>query len=93
MEEKAGLSLVVNGRVQGVFFRLKAKQQAEKLGLSGWVRNNPDGSVQCLAEGNKAKLQELIAWCQQGPKQAVVNEVKVSWQHYTGAFNKDFIIK
>jgi acylphosphatase len=91
MEEKAGLSLVVNGRVQGVFFRLRAKQEAEKLGLSGWVRNNPAGSVESLVEGDKAKLEEFITWCKQGPKHAQVTELELKWLDYSNQFS-DFKI-
>jgi acylphosphatase len=92
MAEKARLSLIINGRVQGVFFRLKTQQVALAQGLTGWVRNNPDGSVECLAEGDKDKLEEFIKWCQQGPDRAEVVKVDATWQSYTGEFN-DFIIK
>jgi acylphosphatase len=60
-------TFLVHGRVQGVFFRQSARQQAEKLGLSGYTRNNPDGTVTIEAEGPADALDALQAWCQHGP--------------------------
>lgn len=91
MSENARVSLLISGRVQGVFFRLKTKEDAGKLGLTGWVKNNGDGSVEILAEGDKDKLEELIDWCKKGPQHAQVNKVAVYWRQFTGEF-KDFKI-
>ncbi|RSK35956.1 acylphosphatase [Hymenobacter metallilatus] len=65
----------VYGRVQGVFFRQSTQQQAHRLGLTGTVRNNPDGSVTIQAEGPAEALNRLEAWCQQGPPAANVTRV------------------
>lgn len=92
MPEKAGVLLKINGRVQGVFFRLRAKEEADKLSLKGWIKNNSDGSVECLAEGDKDKLEEFIAWCHKGTRDAQVENVEVKWQRYGSKFN-DFSIK
>ena len=73
--------LRITGRVQGVYYRASTVQQAQILGLSGWVMNCPDGAVEALAEGSKAKLEEFIAWCHQGPRGARVAQVDVSWQN------------
>ena len=78
--------VVVQGRVQGVYFRASARNRARRLGLSGWVRNCPDGSVELLAEGEKNVLEQLIAWSRQGPPAAHVTEVQVAWQAATGEF-------
>ena len=91
MSEKARVSIIINGQVQGVFFRYKTQQEAQKLGLTGWVRNNGDGSVEILAEGTEDKLEELINWCKAGPRSAKVENIEVKWQTYSGEFN-DFII-
>lgn len=72
--------IVVYGQVQGVFFRHSARIEAQKLGLVGWVKNNPDGSVEALAEGPKEKLEEFIKWCQKGPTPAYVERVEIKWQ-------------
>ncbi len=67
----------VSGSVQGVFFRASTKTNADHLGIHGFVRNEPDGSVYIEAEGVEEKLTEFISWCKQGPKSAVVEKVDV----------------
>ncbi len=69
--------IAVSGRVQGVGFRVNAKRVADRLGLSGWVRNLPDGSVEILAEGPEGYVEEFIEWCSVGPTSAIVDEIKV----------------
>ena len=73
------VQLRVTGRVQGVFFRQSAREQAERLGLSGWVRNLPDGSVEALFAGERLLVEQAVAWCRQGPPRARVDEVVVMW--------------
>ena len=70
--------LVVRGRVQGVFYRDSCRRQAVSLGLAGWVRNLPDGSVEVLAEGSPDAVEELVRWAHQGPPLARVTEVQVT---------------
>ena len=55
-------------------------QEAQQLGLTGWVMNRADGAVEAVAEGSKAKLDDLITWCRQGPEGARVAVVETSWQ-------------
>jgi acylphosphatase len=69
---------VVLGRVQGVFFRAGARDQARRLGLSGWVRNRADGSVELVACGEDAALARLADWLRRGPPSAQVDAVEVS---------------
>ena len=76
----------VHGTVQGVWYRASTREQAVALGLTGWVANRPDGSVQLVAEGPKAALDALLAWCRQGPPNALVTRVDVRYEPYTGAF-------
>lgn len=71
------LSIRVIGEVQGVFFRATAKEVAEQLGLTGWVQNNPDGTVSIEAEGPLDRLQTLVSWCWEGPPRAKVLDVQV----------------
>lgn len=80
--------IIVHGRVQGVYFRQTAQDRAERLGLAGWVRNNPVGSVEVLAEGDKAALEELVVWCRVGPPTAQVDRVEVVWAQATGEFHR-----
>ena len=78
--------LLVIGRVQGVFYRASAQQEAMRLGLVGEVRNLPDGCVEVIAEGPRDRIEELIAWCKQGPPSAQVEHVRVRWSAATGTF-------
>ena len=64
--------VVVHGRVQGVWFRAWTCEEAEKRGLSGWVRNRRDGTVEALFAGEEAKVEEMIAACRNGPPRAQV---------------------
>lgn len=72
------VSIHVKGKVQGVFFRASTKDMAQNLGLLGFVRNEPDGSVYIEAEGTDADLELFIAWCKKGPDRARVDEVLVA---------------
>jgi acylphosphatase len=85
--EKASLHAIVHGIVQGVFFRDFSAIHARRLGLSGFVRNLPDGTVEVNAEGEKVKLEELVEKLKQGPPSACVSEVSVTWSPYSGSYN------
>jgi len=84
MSEPARAHLVVTGMVQGVAYRASACSEAERLGLSGWVRNLPDGGVEALAEGPRARVEALVAWCWRGPPLARVSDVAVTWSAAQG---------
>jgi acylphosphatase len=75
----------VTGRVQGVSFRWYAQEQAGRLGVRGWVRNEPDGSVLLHAEGDDEAVDALVEWCRQGPALARVGHVSVREAPPTGA--------
>ena len=81
----------ISGRVQGVFFRAHTKEVAEKLGLTGWVRNLPDGRVEAVFEGEEDAVKEAIEWCKRGPPLAKVERVEVRYEDPTGEF-RDFRI-
>ena len=85
MAEQVRARILVSGRVQGVGFRAVSAHKARKLGLRGWVRNLADGRVEALAEGERAQVDQLIAWCRHGPRYAVVDEVQVEWEAPAGA--------
>ena len=81
------LTIRVYGRVQGVFYRQSTKSKADELKLTGFVRNEPDGSVLIEAEGDETALLELQEWSKQGPPFASVNYIEVTksgWQGLTG---------
>ncbi|HUU37017.1 MAG TPA: acylphosphatase [Candidatus Desulfaltia sp.] len=84
---KARARILVSGRVQGVFFRDHTRRWAVSLGLSGWVKNLPDGRVEALAEGEKESLAALIAKLKQGPPSAFVENVAVTWEDCRDAFS------
>jgi acylphosphatase len=76
--------LRVTGVVQGVFYRQSTAAEAGRLGLAGSVRNLSDGSVEVMAEGARAAVEGLVAWCRQGPPSARVESVEVEWRAPTG---------
>ncbi len=71
------VNLIIRGHVQGVFFRVSTRQQAQRLGLKGFVRNLSDGSVNAVAEGEHLDIEHFIRWCRRGPSAARVEEVIV----------------
>ena len=86
MTEAQRLSAVVHGRVQGVSFRYYTRQRAQGLGLTGYVRNQWDGTVKVVAEGPRPRLEALHQWLQQGPSLAYVTQVDAEWAPATGEF-------
>jgi acylphosphatase len=85
------VSVKVTGRVQGVAFRWHAVQEAERLGVRGWIRNEPDESVAGHFEGPADAVEELVAWCRHGPSYAAVRDVAVTEARATGA--EEFAIR
>ncbi len=85
------LHLLVKGRVQGVYFRASTQREARRLGISGWVKNKNDGSMEILAEGEEVAIRELYGWAQKGPSAARVDKVETRWRSFTGEFS-DFRI-
>lgn len=77
----------VSGRVQGVYYRSYAQDEAKRLGLKGWVRNNPDGRVEMVCEGERDALLAMIDWCWKGSPSSRVSGVEVSWEEYRGEFD------
>tara|TARA_Y100000310_G_C20497380_1_gene722236 strand:- start:385 stop:657 length:273 start_codon:yes stop_codon:yes gene_type:complete len=72
---KKHLNIKITGQVQGVFFRDTACKVANKLGIVGWVRNEPDGTVYIEVEGESDKVDEFVKWCEQGPKMAKIAKI------------------
>jgi acylphosphatase len=82
------LEATVTGRVQAVGFRVFVANRASALGLTGWVRNGSDGSVECVAEGRRADLETLLAALEVGPSGARVESVSRAWSAATGSFDR-----
>ncbi len=87
-EGHARLEAVVEGRVQGVGYRVFVLRKARDLGLVGWVANEPDGTVRCLAEGPRSALELLLEALREGPRGAGVRRVHDTWAGSTGSFSR-----
>lgn len=90
-KERARVSIIVSGKVQGVFFRDYARREATKLNITGYAKNNDDGTVEILGEGDKTQLRKFIVACQQGSPLAKVENIEYEWYAYTGNFNQFYI--
>jgi acylphosphatase len=71
--------VLVHGAVQGVFFRVETRARAHSLGVDGWVRNNPDGRVEAVFEGDDERVESMVEWARRGPAGARVDDLDVTW--------------
>ena len=85
--KKSVVTVKVKGFVQGVFFRASTKDTADSLGLTGWVRNMPDESVEAIFEGDTDKVKRAVKWCYTGPPGARVKSVDEKWEDYLGEYD------
>ena len=72
------VNLLIKGKVQGVYYRLNAKEEANQLGVTGWIKYLSEGRVEIMATGNETQLQQFIAWCHKGPEKAEVTNVIIT---------------
>ena len=79
--------LIIQGRVQGVWFRDSTRREAMHLGVTGWVKNRRDGGVELVAEGPEEKVRQLVVWCHQGPSHARVTDVHQTREEWQGEFD------
>ena len=91
-EELSSATILVRGRVQGVYFRKFTVENARKLGLTGFAQNMSDGSVKVFAEGDRYSIQKLIDFLRIGPAHARVDDMEISWSSFASEF-QDFSIK
>jgi acylphosphatase len=89
--ERARARVIIEGRVQGVFFRHHTQEMALCLGVTGWVKNRRDGSVEAVFEGDQERVDQILRWCHRGPSEARVTRVHSTWEKYTGEF-EDFSV-
>jgi acylphosphatase len=85
-KKKTRAHVFIRGKVQGVYFRQNTKQVATRRGVTGWVRNLPDGRVEAIFEGDNRDVNEVIEWCHVGPPKAKVEDVDVRFEKHTGEF-------
>ncbi|HSW87603.1 MAG TPA: acylphosphatase [Candidatus Saccharimonadales bacterium] len=84
--------LLITGTVQGIGYRQFVKSHARKMGITGWVKNLPDGSVEAILQGDTAKIEEMITLCKKGPFLAEVKDVEVLWEEATSTFDSFTIL-
>lgn len=87
------MHVIYQGKVQGVFFRSNCQKKAVELGLTGWVRNLPDGTVESVAEGSESRLKDLLQWCTREQPHARVTDTDVEWDTATGEFEHFRILR
>lgn len=90
---KARAHVFVRGRVQGVLFRAETVNVAQRLGVTGWVRNLPDGRVEALFEGEKENVEKAVEFCRRGPPGAYVQDLDVRWEDWKGEFQEFDIVR
>lgn len=86
------LMVIIKGRVQGVFFRKSTKEKADSIGVTGWVKNQADGSVQACLQGMVVQMNAMLNWLHQGPDQAIVDDVQVISQKHCTNRSETFTI-
>ena len=84
--------LLISGIVQGVGYRWSCNREARAVGLTGWVRNLPDGRVEAVLQGTREQVERMIKWCYRGPSEAQVSDIAVSYEDALEDF-KDFGIR
>ena len=86
MADKVRAHAIISGRVQGVCYRMETQDAAERFGVSGWVKNKPEGTVEAVFEGDQTQVSLLIQWCEKGPPFSQVDHVEVIWEAYAGEY-------
>ena len=86
------LTLKISGIVQGMGYRYSSQAEAKKRGFTGYVKNNDDGGVELVAEGEEKDLKNFVQWCYNGVGSATVYDIKQNWSEATGEFS-DFVIR
>ena len=87
MADNVRAHTIISGRVQGVFYRAETQKAAQQRGVTGWVKNRPDGTVEAVFEGKENDVASMIEWCKSGSSQARVDNVDVDWETYKGEFS------
>jgi acylphosphatase len=84
--------LIISGKVQGVYFRKHTQDVSLQNYVYGWVKNLPNGDVECILEGLKSSVDKVIRWCHQGPPNSRVDNVEIKYEEFTGHFTHFQII-
>ncbi len=86
MADSFRVHAIIKGKVQGVCFRLETKHAADRNSVTGWVRNLPNGTVEAVFEGKRGEVENVLAWCRQGPRLSKVTAVETVLEPFEGAF-------
>lgn len=92
MTAKVRAHIFVTGKVQGVYYRQNTMETAKAHGVTGWVRNLPDGRVEAVLEGDESGVKNVIEWCKVGPPKAQVEKVDMKFESYTGKVSEFTVI-
>jgi len=92
VNKKVKVHIFISGIVQGVFFRYETREKAQELGVTGWVKNLPDGRVEAVFEGERVKVDEVLKWAKKGPSGAIVDHLDAVWEGHQGEF-QDFEVR
>jgi acylphosphatase len=92
-EDLASVTILVTGQVQGVFYRASTLEQAQRLGLTGWVKNLADGGVEIVAEGPRWALEQLVEWAKVGPPAAEVEHVSARYGAHRSEYRTFMIVR
>jgi acylphosphatase len=92
MPKQVRASVVITGKVQGVYFRAETQRAAIQRNVLGWVKNRHDGSVEALFEGDEPSVKAMLEWCWQGSPFSRVHHVDVTWEPYMGDFDRFNIV-
>jgi len=84
---KIRVHVYISGRVQGVGYRYSTLDQAQKLGIAGWVKNTYDRKVEAVFEGDENIVEQMLLWCKSGPPMSFVTDIEVQKGQYTGEFD------
>ncbi len=88
MKKDVRAHVIISGRVQGVFFRVETRKAAHRIGVNGWVRNRPEGTVEAVVEGESSLVHQMLEWCWEGSPMSKVTEVQVEWEAFTGEYDQ-----
>ncbi|MGB5156981.1 acylphosphatase [Desulfobacterium sp. N47] len=86
MKDKTRVHVIISGKVQGVFFRMETKRVADSSNVSGWVKNNSDGTVEAVFEGAQDAVDSVVKWCRKGPSHSKVSHVDKAEEDYKDKF-------
>jgi acylphosphatase len=89
---KKRVHVLISGMVQGVWYRASTKDKADEFGITGWVRNTPDGKVEAVFEGEENNIRRMLSWCWDGPEMAKVVDVNISFEDFIDEFDNFKIV-